>query len=561
MRGNYALHSQGIWVILISMEYTSIYRRFRPKTFDEVIGQNHIVRTLTNQIKSDAVRHAYLFTGTRGTGKTSCAKIFAKAVNCLSPKNGSPCNECEVCRTLAENTGVDVIEIDAASNNGVDEIRTIKENVMYRPTVGRYKVYIIDEVHMLSASAFNALLKTLEEPPEHIIFILATTEVQKIPQTILSRCIRFDFRLVETEELVGLLKNIFDKLGVEYDERALLKIAVSGEGSVRDTLSAADMCMSYCGGKITYEDALEVLCATDFTELDELAGAILDGNTGKALSGADRLLRMGRTTLGRDLANYFNELITIKNVQGYRPKTMTKEEYATLADRAERYSDYRIGRAMEIMAGVENQLRFASQPRILMEASIVKACSLVTETTAEGVEGRIRDLEEQLEFLKKNGVSVVKAQTEEKVEKPEEIKEQKKKTDITELLAAVAVEKETETPIFDETETTDEKGREIWARVQERLAASNELLLQIACEGIKGGYVVSGSEFVLTVTDNATFERLNKPEANKTMNDIISRESDGKLRFVCRKQEAKGVSQESRAKLNDMFSGQIKFKR
>ncbi len=561
MRGNYALHSQGIWVILISMEYTSIYRRFRPKTFDEVIGQNHIVRTLTNQIKSDAVRHAYLFTGTRGTGKTSCAKIFAKAVNCLSPKNGSPCNECEVCRTLAENTGVDVIEIDAASNNGVDEIRTIKENVMYRPTVGRYKVYIIDEVHMLSASAFNAFLKTLEEPPEHIIFILATTEVQKIPQTILSRCIRFDFRLVETEELVGLLKKIFDKLGVEYDERALLKIAVSGEGSVRDTLSAADMCMSYCGGKITYEDALEVLCATDFNELDELAGAILDGNTGNALSGADRLLRMGRTTLGRDLANYFNELITIKNVQGYRPKTMTKEEYATLADRAERYSDYRIGRAMEIMAGVENQLRFASQPRILMEASIVKACSLVTETTVEGVEGRIRDLEEQLEYLKRNGVTVTANNNAEKVESSAGRQEKKKKTDITELLATVAVEKETETPLFDETETTDEKGREIWARVQERLAASNELLLQIACEGIKGGYVVSGSEFVLTVTDNATFERLNKPEANKTMNDIISRESDGKLRFVCRKQEAKGVSQESRAKLNDMFSGQIKFKR
>ena len=550
------------------MEYTSIYRRFRPKSFDEVIGQNHIVRTLTNQIKSDAVGHAYLFTGTRGTGKTSCAKIFAKAVNCLAPKNGSPCNECEVCRQLSENSGVDIIEIDAASNNGVDEIRAIKENVMYRPTVGRYKVYIIDEVHMLSGAAFNALLKTLEEPPEHIIFVLATTEVQKIPQTILSRCIRFDFRLVETEELVALLKRIFDKLEVEYDERALLKIAVSGEGSVRDTLSAADMCMSYCGGKITYEDALEVLCATDFTALDELAGAILDGNVGKSLSDADRLLRMGRTTLGRDLANYFNELITIKNVPGYRPKTMTKEEYSVIAGRAEKYSDYRIGRAMEIMAGVENQLRFASQPRILMEASIVKACSLITETSAEGLEGRIRDLEAQVENLKKNGIMVIENHAEEgeRVQREASYNKndgKKNKVDVTELLSAVAVEAKTEEPIFDENESAsgNEEAREIWSRVQERLAASNELLLHIACESIKGGYVVSGNEFVLTVSDNATFERLNKPEANKTMNDLIAEESGGKLRFVCRKQEPKGISDESRARLNDMFSGQIKFKR
>ena len=388
------------------MEYTSIYRRFRPKTFDDVIGQTHIVRTLTNQIKSNSVRHAYLFTGTRGTGKTSCAKIFARAVNCLNPKNGSPCGECEVCKALNENSGVDIIEIDAASNNGVDEIRAIKENVMYRPTIGRYKVYIIDEVHMLSASAFNALLKTLEEPPEHIVFILATTEVQKLPQTILSRCLRFDFRLIEIEELTELLHKIFDELNVKYDERALVKIAVSGEGSVRDTLSVADMCMSYCGNRITYEDTLEILCATDFDTLDELGAAILDGETGKALENADKLLRMGRTTLGRDLANYYNELITVKSVPGYKPKTMTKEEYGKLAKRAEKYSDYRIGRAMEIMAGIENQLRYATQPRILMEANIVKACSLVTEVSAEGIEGRIKDLEEQIGYVKRNGVRV-----------------------------------------------------------------------------------------------------------------------------------------------------------
>ena len=405
------MQSATFWFILIVMEYTSIYRRFRPTTFDDVIGQNHIVRTLTNIIKSGKIGHAYLFTGTRGTGKTSCAKIFARAVNCLSPKNGSPCGECEVCKKLAESSGVDVIEIDAASNNGVDEIRTLKENVMYRPSIGKYKVYIIDEVHMLSASAFNALLKTLEEPPEHIVFILATTEVQKLPQTILSRCIRFDFRLIETEELIKLLKRIYGELGVGYDERALVKIAVCGEGSVRDTLSVADMCMSYCGDYIGYEDALEVLCATDFSTLDSLAGAILDGNVGKSLDESDRLLRMGRVTLGRDLANYYNELITVKNVPNYKPKTMTKEEFEALKNRADKYSTYRISRVMEIMAGMENQLRFASQPRILMEANIIKSCELITETSADGMAGRIRDLEAQLDYLKKNGVTVSSVST------------------------------------------------------------------------------------------------------------------------------------------------------
>lgn len=560
------------------MEYTSIYRRFRPTTFDDVIGQNHIVRTLTNIIKSGKIGHAYLFTGTRGTGKTSCAKIFARAVNCLSPKNGSPCGECEVCKKLAESSGVDVIEIDAASNNGVDEIRTLKENVMYRPSIGKYKVYIIDEVHMLSASAFNALLKTLEEPPEHIVFILATTEVQKLPQTILSRCIRFDFRLIETEELIKLLKRIYGELGVGYDERALVKIAVCGEGSVRDTLSVADMCMSYCGDYIGYEDALEVLCATDFSTLDSLAVAILDGNVGKSLDESDRLLRMGRVTLGRDLANYYNELITVKNVPNYKPKTMTKEEFEALKNRAEKYSTYRISRVMEIMAGMENQLRFASQPRILMEANIIKSCELITETSADGMAGRIRDLEAQLDYLKKNGVTVSSVSTSVSAENPTRppVKDsvnvavertsvpQAKKKDITELLAAAGEEKKTEELVFSESEINESanaEAKEIWSRVQEKLSLSNEMMLRMMCEGINSGMTISAGEFVLTVGDNATYENMNRPQANKTMNELIAEETNGKLKFVCRKKEEKGVSPQSRIALNDLFNGQIRFKK
>ncbi len=572
------MQSATFWFILIVMEYTSIYRRFRPTTFDDVIGQNHIVRTLTNIIKSGKIGHAYLFTGTRGTGKTSCAKIFARAVNCLSPKNGSPCGECEVCKKLAESSGVDVIEIDAASNNGVDEIRTLKENVMYRPSIGKYKVYIIDEVHMLSASAFNALLKTLEEPPEHIVFILATTEVQKLPQTILSRCIRFDFRLIETEELIKLLKRIYGELGVGYDERALVKIAVCGEGSVRDTLSVADMCMSYCGDYIGYEDALEVLCATDFSTLDSLAGAILDGNVGKSLDESDRLLRMGRVTLGRDLANYYNELITVKNVPNYKPKTMTKEEFEALKNRADKYSTYRISRVMEIMAGMENQLRFASQPRILMEANIIKSCELITETSADGMVGRIRDLEAQLDYLKKNGVTVSSVSTSVSAENPTRppVKDsvnvavertsvpQAKKKDITELLAAAGEEKKMEELVFSESEINESanaEAKEIWSRVQEKLSLSNEMMLRMMCEGINSGMTISAGEFVLTVGDNATYENMNRPQANKTMNELIAEETNGKLKFVCRKKEEKGVSPQSRIALNDLFNGQIRFKK
>ena len=231
------------------MAYKSLYRKYRPVTFEEMIGQNHITRTLKNQIKSGNISHAYLFTGARGTGKTTAAKIFARAVNCLNNSSGSPCNKCENCLKLSIDANLDIIEIDAASNNGVNEIREIIENSKYQPTVGKYKVYIIDEVHMLSLSAFNALLKTLEEPPEHVIFILATTEVHKLPETIISRCLKFDFRLVPDSLLEKQVKSIFDKLKINYDEQAVKLIASFGEGSVRDTLSIADMCLSYAGGE------------------------------------------------------------------------------------------------------------------------------------------------------------------------------------------------------------------------------------------------------------------------------------------------------------------------
>ena len=255
----------------------ALYRRYRPNDFESLIGQDHIVKTLVNQIKTDRIGHAYLFTGTRGTGKTSAAKIFAKAINCQSPINGSPCGKCDCCVALQDVSNIDVIEIDVASNNGVNEIRDLREKVQYPPVSCRYKVYIIDEVHMLTGAAFNALLKTLEEPPKHVVFILATTEAHKIPATILSRCMRFDFRLIPTEMIASQISKIYDEIGKEYESEAIMAIASAGEGSMRDALSIADTALSYGEGKLTYDEVAEILGSSKFEVLTSFVKAVLEG--------------------------------------------------------------------------------------------------------------------------------------------------------------------------------------------------------------------------------------------------------------------------------------------
>ncbi|MBQ3754616.1 MAG: DNA polymerase III subunit gamma/tau, partial [Clostridia bacterium] len=277
------------------MAYTSLYRKYRPDTFDKVIGQDHIVRTLKNQIETNSIGHAYIFTGTRGTGKTSVAKIFARAVNCLHPVNGSPCGKCDNCVELANSGNFDILEIDAASNNSVDQIRELTEKINFPPTIGKYKVYIIDEVHMLSKAAFNALLKTLEEPPEHAIFILATTEIHQILPTILSRCLRFDFKLVPNSVIAERIRFIFDDIGCKYEPEAVELIASSGNGSVRDALSVADMCVSYCENNVTYKGVLEVLGASDPQKLISLCTAIADGDIDKTLREVASLCDLGKS--------------------------------------------------------------------------------------------------------------------------------------------------------------------------------------------------------------------------------------------------------------------------
>ena len=277
------------------MSYTALYRKFRPAEFEDVKGQDHIVTTLKNQIRAERIGHAYLFCGTRGTGKTTVAKIFARAVNCQHPVDGSPCGECEMCRAIAAGTSMNVIEIDAASNNGVDNIREIREEVAYRPTEGRYKVYIIDEVHMLSIGAFNALLKTLEEPPEYVIFILATTEAHKIPITILSRCQRYDFKRITIDTIAARMNDLMQQEQVEVEEKAIRYIAKAADGSMRDALSLLDQCIAfYLGQKLTYDHVLEVLGAVDTDVFSMLLRNVLKRDVSAVMHSVEELEMQGR---------------------------------------------------------------------------------------------------------------------------------------------------------------------------------------------------------------------------------------------------------------------------
>ena len=550
------------------MEHISLYRRFRPATFDKVIGQKHVVRTLTNQIKNDRIGHAYLFTGSRGTGKTSCAKIFARAVNCLNPIDGSPCGECEVCKALANPANIDIIEMDAASNNGVDEIRELKENAQYRPTVGRYKVYIIDEVHMLTASAFNALLKTLEEPPQHVIFILATTEVQKLPQTILSRCMRFDFRLVAKEELVGLLNRIFTELGVEADPRALQVIAAGGEGCVRDTLSLADMCLSYGGNKVTYEDALEITASTSIDALDDLAGAILEGRTADALTKAEALISSGRNTLSKDLASYFMDMLNLKNVPDAIPDGMTKEEAEVVKKRISDHSNYRISRVMDIMCGLESAMRYSSQPKVMFEAAIVRACELTTETDLDGLTNRIKELEKKLADIEKTGVKVTAVESKKDpvapvASEPAVAPAEKKTTDINDLLSSMA-EQRVEVVFNDKAEDKGDSylAEEIWSKLVTALADADEMMLKMAASCVESGYKISGNKYVLETSDNATYNLFNRPEYREVMQKLIRRESGKEYDFVCvmANEKEQKVNARDRITLDQLFNGDVKVR-
>ncbi|MCI8659453.1 MAG: DNA polymerase III subunit gamma/tau [Lachnospiraceae bacterium] len=383
------------------MSYTALYRKWRPTLFQDVKGQDHIVQTLKNQISADRIGHAYLFCGTRGTGKTSIAKIFARAVNCEHPKEGSPCNACDICKSIALGSSMNVVEIDAASNNGVENIREIREQVQYPPTEGTYRVYIIDEVHMLSTGAFNALLKTLEEPPAYVIFILATTEVNKIPITVLSRCQRYDFKRITTDTLVARLKELTAQEGIPAEDRALAYIAKAADGSMRDALSLLDQCVAFhYGTLLTYDNVLEVLGAVDSSVFSQLLRAVIAGQTAECIRKLEELVIQGRE-LGQfvtDFIWYLRNLLLLKTTDdGERMLEMSEDNLKQLREEAEMIDGDRLMRYIRVFSELSSQMRYASQKRILIEMALIRLTRPQMEYNLDSVIQRLNELEERLE--------------------------------------------------------------------------------------------------------------------------------------------------------------------
>ena len=383
------------------MSYTALYRKFRPREFEDVKGQDHIVTTLKNQIRTDRIGHAYLFTGTRGTGKTTVAKIFARAVNCEHPVDGSPCGECESCRRIAGGTSMNVIEIDAASNNGVSNIRDIIEEVAYAPTEGKYKVYIIDEVHMLSIGAFNALLKTLEEPPAYVIFILATTEVHKIPITILSRCQRYDFHRISIDTIAARLRELMDQEQVDVEERALRYIAKAADGSMRDALSLLDQCIAfYLGQTLTYDNVLSVLGAVDTEVFGRLLNCLMAEDVNGCISLLEEMVVEGRD-LGQfvtDFTWYLRNLLLVKaGEQMEDVLEVSGDQLAVLKEQAERMDDTVLMRYIRIFSDLANQLRYAAGKRVLVEIALIKLCRPQMEEDYSALVQRVDSVEHRLE--------------------------------------------------------------------------------------------------------------------------------------------------------------------
>ena len=383
------------------MGYTALYRKFRPTTFSEMVGQEHITRTLRNQIIANRVGHAYLFNGGRGTGKTSSAKILARAINCLNPKDGEPCNECEICKSALNGSLTDIVEMDAASNNSVEDIRGIREGVNFLPTKAKYRVYIIDEVHMLSTGAFNALLKTLEEPPEHVKFILATTEPQKLPATILSRCQRFDFKRISNEDIIKRLKVVCNESNIEISEGALNIIAVLSEGAMRDALSILERCIQDGENKIDENKIKDLVGIPKLSYVNSIISAILEYDLDEVVKSTNQILNEGK-----DLDNFLWEMIKyVKDILVYKScknlELYTQDEISIINNLANKYSNERLIELIYELSELQNNMKWSTQKSILFQAGMIKLCYKKSQTVDENLEQRVEKIEN---YLRSNNI-------------------------------------------------------------------------------------------------------------------------------------------------------------
>ena len=525
------------------MSYLALYRRFRPTTFDKVIGQEHIIKTLINQIKTKNVGHAYLFCGVRGTGKTSIAKIFAKAVNCENNQNGSPCGKCKACQSLQDVSNIDIVEIDAASNNKVENVREIRDNVQYAPVNVKYKVYIIDEVHMLTTEAFNALLKTLEEPPKHAIFILATTEPQKLPATILSRCMRFDFRLIADKEIAKLISSIYDEIGKQYTEEAVMAIARAGEGCVRDALSVADLCLSVGEGKITYEDVLTCLGASDVNITNSLVQSIFKNDIGKVLSILDELISLGKSIamISKDLISYIRDLAICKSCKNAKEiLAIPTQKFESLQETAKLVDEHRILRALEILSEQDANLKYASKPRAVFETALIKVSMPQVDYNIDALLARLSKLEKQIENFASGQITITKVETK-REDAPTQTEEQ-----INVESQPVVEEKQVcveptvyEEPVEEDKQPTQNAvvnsadGRKIWGVVVRKLRqVKNKIMLWVACQEMTATLI--GSDLVVAVNGDSERALLEDNENREILQNIIS--EFGNYRLVIKSQ-------------------------
>ena len=397
------------------MGYTALYREWRPRTFEDVVGQEHITTTLKNEILNDRIAHAYLFCGTRGTGKTSTAKVMAKALNCLDLHNGEPCNKCEMCTKINEGLAIDVTELDAASNNGIDKIRDIIDDTKYPPQEAKYKIYIMDEVHMLSVGAVNAFLKTLEEPPKNVIFILATTDPQKLPITILSRCQRFDFKRINQKEISNRLKRITEAQNINYEQKSLELIARVCDGAMRDALSILDQAIAMGEKQINYEDLVSILGLVTNEYLFDITYAIVDRSIEKAMVIIDKLVYSGKDMqlFIKDLIAHFRNLLMVKVTNNPEEVLdMSLENISMVKEQGHKIRVEEIMRAIRILQDAEMNSKASKQSRLYLELAIIKMCKIEYDTSNEVILSRINKLEES---LKSGKIQIVQAEVSDEI--------------------------------------------------------------------------------------------------------------------------------------------------
>ncbi|WP_291583766.1 DNA polymerase III subunit gamma/tau [Clostridium sp. UBA6640] len=536
------------------MAYTALYREYRPKTFEDVVGQVHITTTLKNAIKTERIAHAYLLCGTRGTGKTSTAKIISKAVNCLNPKEGEPCNECDMCNKINSGTAIDVIELDAASHNGVDNIRDIIEDVQYPPQEAKYKVYIIDEVHMLSVGAVNAFLKTLEEPPNRVIFILATTDPQKLPITILSRCQRFDFKRIKNEDIFLILKNIIDRMGVYAEDKSLKLVSRISDGAARDALSILDQAISMSDGRVEYENIVQMLGLMTNEGLIKLTDAVIDKDIEKSIREINEIVQLGKDIhlFIKDMTTHMRNLMMIKiSDSPDEVLDMSIENIELLKNQAHKIRVEEIMRYIKILQETEENSKYSKQGRIYLELAVIKMCKIEYDTSMEIMLSRLNKIEESI----KNGTIKV---SENKVSEINNIKKvnapiSKPKTEsvVKEDIASIEVTDDA----YGESNITLEMVKKSFKDIQQLLKGRKNMVLAAALMVSEVNYV-KGNVINIIFSKEYSFHknRLEKDDSKKVIDDIFSEVLKEKVRVTYSIDGPKDVEKPKEEILFDTFS-------